>query len=81
MKHGAKVKKCSDSTCTNFSQKGGVYKKHGAKLKSAAILCVPTSLKGGVCIKHGAKLKKCSNPKRVPTSLKRVDSARNMVPN
>ena len=30
MKHGAKIKLCSVEGCTNYSQRGGVCKRHGA---------------------------------------------------
>jgi hypothetical protein len=30
MKHGANVKRCSIEGCTNYSQRGGVCKRHGA---------------------------------------------------
>ena len=32
MKHGAKVKRCSNEDCTNGAVKGGVCKRHGAKV-------------------------------------------------
>ena len=30
MRHGAKIKLCNSEGCTNYAQKGGVCKRHGA---------------------------------------------------
>ena len=62
MKHGAKVKLCSIEGCTSFAQKGGVCKKHGAKLlkRCSSQGCTNKARIGGVCVKHGAKVKRCS---------------------
>ena len=45
---------CSADGCTNLARKGGVCKKHGAKVKLCSSEgCTNIVIKGGVCIKHG----------------------------
>ena len=55
--------KCSVDGCENYSLKGGICVKHGAKIKRcSADGCEKHVQKGGVCITHGAVIvkKRCS---------------------
>eukprot|EP00986_Skeletonema_menzelii_P009152 scaffold4081_cov145-Skeletonema_menzelii.AAC.7 len=63
MRHGAKVRRCSNKGgCTNYAVKGGVCMRHGAKVKRCSIEgCTSYAKQGGVCIRHGAKVKRCSS--------------------
>ena len=55
MRHGAKVKQCSNEGCTNHAVNGGVCLRHGAKHKRCSIEgCTKYPQKGGLCIRHGA---------------------------
>lgn len=57
MRHGAKVeyKRCSVEGCTNVARKGGVCRRHGAKIKlCSAEGCTNHSKRGGVCWRHDA---------------------------
>ena len=53
-------KKCSWEGCTNRVYKGGVCKRHGAKVKLCSTEgCTNHAKKGGVCVRHGAPVKQC----------------------
>ena len=57
---------CSAEGCTNQAKKGGVCKKHGAKVEHKRCKsegCTNYAVKGGVCIRHGATWtkKECSS--------------------
>ena len=50
------------SICMNQVYRGGVCKRHGAKVKLCSSEgCSNQVIKGGVCINHGAKKKLCSS--------------------
>ena len=58
------AKICSADECTNIAKKGGVCKRHGAKVehkKCSSARCTNRAKSGGVCIRHGAKVeyKRC----------------------
>ena len=58
MRHGAKVKLCSNVGCTNKAKKGGVCIRHGAKVNQCSYEgCTNIVVKGGVCVRHGANVK------------------------
>jgi hypothetical protein len=55
IKHGAKVKQCSNEGCTNHAKKGGVCVKHGAtqKRKECSIEGCTNQANGrGMCNRH-----------------------------
>ena len=59
--HDGNVKLCSYSRCTNHTQRGGMWKRHGVFVKK--ILCSHDRrtnhvVKGLVRIRHGASVKK-----------------------
>jgi hypothetical protein len=56
-RHGAKVKQCSSEGCVQIAQKGGLCRRHGAKIKVKKCIregCTNNAQKGGVCKRHGA---------------------------
>ena len=59
-------KECSANGCTNQAKRGGVCKRHGAKIthkQCSSEGCTNKAVEGGVCIRHGAKVtvKLCSS--------------------
>ena len=56
------AKTCSTEGCTNQVVKGGVCKRHGAKVNQCSSEgCTNQVKKGGVCKRHGAKVNQCSS--------------------
>jgi len=55
-------KLCSSEGCTNQPQKGGVCRRHGAKVKLCKFEgCTNQVIQIGLCMRHGAKKKQCSS--------------------
>eukprot|EP00986_Skeletonema_menzelii_P005527 scaffold2043_cov149-Skeletonema_menzelii.AAC.13 len=55
---------CTADGRTNDAKRGGVFRRHGAKVKRKLCSsegCTNNAQRGGVCIRHGAKLKRCSS--------------------
>ena len=71
VKHGAKVKRCSEEGCPNQAVKEGICKRHGAKVRLCNKEgCKNQAQKGGVCIRHGAKVKPPKNVVRLNAQIK-----------
>ena len=52
---------CSAEECTNIAVKGGVCRRHGAKVSCSHEGCTNYAKSGGVCVRHGADYKRCSH--------------------
>ena len=70
-----KAKTCSFDECTNIVVRGGVCRRHGAKVevkRCSTDGCTNKSVRGGVCIRHGATWtrKRCSSEGCTNVSLR-----------
>eukprot|EP00985_Skeletonema_marinoi_P013353 scaffold6595_cov92-Skeletonema_marinoi.AAC.1 len=82
--HGAKEKRCSSEGCTNYSQKGGVCKRHGAKVKRkfcSSERCTNIVVKRGAeeeCASSMVQSSKCAAVRDALIRLIKVECAEDM---